>query len=330
MSSYIQLDNVTKEYHQQKIIQGLSLSLQKGEILSLIGPSGTGKSTLLRCISGLDSFSDGSIVLDGKQINKQKPQKREIGMVFQQSLLFPHLTVLENAMYGLRLKVGKRNAKQQALIYLKKIGLADFSGYYPNELSGGQQQRVALARTLLVKPKLLLLDEPFSSLDPELRYSMRDWVHQLLKDENVTAMFVTHDLEEAMVMGDRVGVLHNGTLQQIGEPRELYERPNNPFVATFFSEKWVMNEDSYVDMMNLHLTTSREQILENDVYLGEVVIKGISIRQGQEIIHMEGLEGSNPRLSLPNTLSEKVETFKTLHLYTKKHFINYFKNEKEG
>ncbi|MEI5909395.1 ABC transporter ATP-binding protein [Bacillus spongiae] len=329
MTAYVQLQDVTKVFRYKTILQQISITIQKGEILALVGPSGTGKSTLLRCITGLESFDSGRVFLDGKEVHKQKPQKREMGMVFQQALLFPHLTVIENVMYGLRLKINKQKAKKEARYFLEKVGLVDFVNHYPNELSGGQQQRVALARSLILKPKLLLLDEPFSSLDPDLRLSMRDWVHQLLKAEDVTAIFVTHDLEEAMVMGDRIGILHEGRLQQMGSSKELYEQPKNPFVATFFSEKWVINEQQYVNLPNVYLTKQPKEgsaIVE----LGEAVVKGYSIQQGQEIIHLDCKNSYKAHVSLVNPLNERVNLYTTLYMYTNQRDVQLFNQKEEG
>ncbi|KIL48747.1 ABC transporter ATP-binding protein [Jeotgalibacillus campisalis] len=243
--TYFSLKKATKVYQEKAIFTDVQFSLEKGEILSLVGPSGTGKSTLLRCMAGLEHFTSGQALLEDQPAEHRKTNERTVGMVFQQPLLFPHLTILENVIYGLKLKRSKREAATEGIKYIKSVGLEDYTHAYPHELSGGQQQRVALIRALVLKPKLLLLDEPFSSLDPDLRRELRDWVRMLLKKEKMTAVFVTHDREEAMLLGDKVAVLAEGTIQQIGIPRQVYEHPANKLVARHYADVIVLNEDEY-------------------------------------------------------------------------------------
>ncbi|MDZ5713169.1 ABC transporter ATP-binding protein [Jeotgalibacillus haloalkalitolerans] len=242
---YLQVNRVSKKFDTTDIFSDLSFSLQKGEILSLAGPSGTGKSTLLRCIAGLDFFSDGEALLEGADLLHQPVKKRPVGMVFQQALLFPHMTLLENVAYGKKITDGKKHANDMARSYLKEVGLEKQVNQYPHELSGGQQQRAALVRAMLLKPKLLLLDEPFSSLDPGLRKELREWVRTFLKKEQMTSIFVTHDKEEAMLLGDRTAVMAEGRIQQIGSPGELYHTPHNALVASLYSDVIVLDEKRY-------------------------------------------------------------------------------------
>ncbi|MDG5472845.1 ABC transporter ATP-binding protein [Jeotgalibacillus sp. ET6] len=243
--TYFSLVKAHKEYQKKEIFTGIDFSLEKGEILSLVGPSGTGKSTLLRCIAGLEQFTAGHALLEDQRVEHLKGKERTVGMVFQQPLLFPHLTILENVIYGLKLKRSKREAATEGIKYIKSVGLEDYIHAYPHELSGGQQQRIALIRALVLKPKLLLLDEPFSSLDPDLRRELRDWVRMLLKQEKMTAIFVTHDREEAMLLGDKVAVLAEGKIQQIGPPRQVYEQPSNELVARHYADVIVLNDREY-------------------------------------------------------------------------------------
>ncbi|WNF36241.1 ABC transporter ATP-binding protein [Bacillaceae bacterium IKA-2] len=257
----IKLVNCQKEFSEGTIFKDITVEIAEGEIVSLVGPSGTGKSTLLRCIAGLENLTSGEIFVEGNNIVNVSPSQRPIVMMFQQTLLFPHLTVIENVTYGLKMrKVGKRERIKGGQEFLAKVEMTGFENRYPYELSGGQQQRVALARALILKPKLLLLDEPFSSLDPELRSTLREWVHGLLKQEGMTAMFVTHDKEEAMLIGDRVAVLENGTLQQIGTPDEVYHFPKNKEVAAFFSEGFVLDSGLFVPVTKLTVS----DVVEND------------------------------------------------------------------
>lgn len=248
----IKLVNCQKTFSEGAIFKDVTVDIVEGEIVSLVGPSGTGKSTLLRCIAGLEKLTSGEIFIEGKNIANVSPSQRPIVMMFQKTLLFPHMTVIENITFGLKMrKVGKRERIKDGQEFLAKVEMTGFENRYPYELSGGQQQRVALARALILKPKLLLLDEPFSSLDPELRGTLREWVRGLLKQEGMTALFVTHDKEEAMLIGDRVAVLENGTLQQIGTPDEVYRFPKNKEVAKFFSEGFVLDSGLFVPVTKL-------------------------------------------------------------------------------
>lgn len=242
---YLHVKNVSKTFGTADIFTDLSFALEKGEILSLAGPSGTGKSTLLRCIAGLDYFSGGEVMIEGADLLNQPVKQRPVGMVFQQALLFPHMTLLENVAYGKKITDGKKKAYELAHSYLKEVGLDQQVDQYPHELSGGQQQRAALVRAMLLKPKLLLLDEPFSSLDPGLRKDLREWVRAFLKKEEMTSIFVTHDREEAMLLGDRTAVMAEGRIQQIGQPEELYYTPHNALVASLYSDVIVLDEARY-------------------------------------------------------------------------------------
>ena len=236
MQGLLTLDKIQCNYNQQVIIKDLSLSLKTGEIGCLLGPSGCGKSTILRAIAGFEPLVNGSISLNQQVISSNRhilaPEKRHIGMVFQDYALFPHLTIAENIAFGLRKKADKKNQKK----ILELIELVDLNGYekrYPHELSGGQQQRVALARALAPEPSLILLDEPFSNLDAELRSRLSIDIRAILKELNISAILVTHDQKEAFAMCDNIGVIDRGTIQQWGKPYELYHEPTNRFVACF-------------------------------------------------------------------------------------------------
>jgi ABC-type Fe3+/spermidine/putrescine transport system ATPase subunit len=225
-----------------------------------VGPSGCGKTTLLRCIAGLEFPSNGAIILSGQIITKQRAEKRPIVMMFQQPLLFPHLTVIENIIYGLKgHRIKKREQLAMGHSFLEKIELTEYAERYPYELSGGQKQRVALARALILKPRLLLLDEPFSSLDPALRGTIRSWVRGILKEQGMTAIFVTHDKEEAMIMGDQLAVMKDGSIQQIGKPLDVYLKPKNKQVAEFFCDGLTVDEHWFIPTQSLalHLASDR-------------------------------------------------------------------------
>ncbi|MBH0161600.1 ABC transporter ATP-binding protein [Fictibacillus sp. 26RED30] len=233
-SHFIELSDIRKVYKDKEVLNVNQLSVKRGEIISVVGPSGTGKSTLLRLIAGLEKTDTGEIKIDGEYLTNVPPQQRPVVYMFQESLLFPHMNVLENVAFGLKMaKVSKNKRYDKSKEMMKRVGLEGLESRFPHEISGGQKQRAALARSLIVHPKVLLLDEPFSSLDTELRKETRRWIKHLLKSENITVLFVTHDLEEAMAFGDRVAVLNEGKLEQLDSPHVLYESPVNSFVASF-------------------------------------------------------------------------------------------------
>ncbi len=236
---WLELDNVVRSFGSRRAVDGLSFQLEQGSIGCLLGPSGCGKTTALRCIAGFESIDEGSIAAHGRVIAQpgfeMPPFQRQIGMVFQDFALFPHLTVLQNIAFGLhRFDPQKKRKRTQEMIDL--VGLGEHAGQYPHQLSGGQQQRVALARALAPEPALVLLDEPFSSLDVELRERLGAEVRAVLKAVNATALLVTHDQQEAFAVADVVGVMRNGRLEQWDAPYELYHRPATRFVADFIGQ----------------------------------------------------------------------------------------------
>ena len=223
-----------KSYNGTPAVSGLDLEVAQGEVLALLGPSGCGKTTTLRLISGFESPDIGTVEVEGRTVAGPgtfvPPERRHIGMVFQDYALFPHLTVAENVAFGLP-KSQRREARVKMVLSL--VGLTRLQGRMPHELSGGEQQRVALARALVPAPAILLLDEPFSNLDAKLRQQVREEVKEVLEVSEATALFVTHDQEEALYMGDRVAVLNDGRLEQVGTPEEVYQEPWSSFVAHF-------------------------------------------------------------------------------------------------
>ncbi|WP_370277979.1 ABC transporter ATP-binding protein [Pontibacterium sp.] len=236
MSSLLDVRSLSCGYQNQVIVSSLDFSVGEGEIACLLGPSGCGKTTVLRAVAGFSPVFGGEISLEGKTISSAEftlvPEKRGMGMVFQDYALFPHLTVGENIRFGLG-KTAGRNQKQRIVEMLDLVRLPDLSKRYPHELSGGQQQRVALARALAPQPKLLLMDEPFSNLDTDLRQQLSLEVKDILKQQGIAAIVVTHDQQEAFAIGDKVGILADGELQQWGSPQELYHHPVNAMVAGF-------------------------------------------------------------------------------------------------
>jgi iron(III) transport system ATP-binding protein len=237
----LQLDQIVQSYHDRKVVDGLSLSVEQGEIACLLGASGCGKTTVLRCIAGFEPVSAGSIQIGGVKVSSENthvpPEQREVGMVFQDYALFPHLSVAQNVAFGLR-KRSLTSAQSQKRVaeLLERVGLAREADKYPHQLSGGQQQRVALIRAIAPEPKLLLLDEPFSNLDVELRERLSLEVRHLLKDAGITAVLVTHDQNEAFAVADMVAVMREGRIEQWDTPYNLYHRPVTRYVADFVGD----------------------------------------------------------------------------------------------
>jgi putative spermidine/putrescine transport system ATP-binding protein len=215
-------------------LDGLSIDIAPGELVALLGPSGCGKTTALRALGGLDVVDAGRILVDGKDITDVPANRRNMGIVFQAYSLFPNMTAGDNVAYGLRLRgMGGEERKRRAAETLDLVGLGGYAGRYPHQLSGGQQQRVALARALAIRPQVLLLDEPLSALDAKVRRQLREEIRRIQIAVGTTTLFVTHDQEEALALGDRVGVMSAGRLEQIATPAELYDRPATAFVAEF-------------------------------------------------------------------------------------------------
>ncbi|GAA1627420.1 ATP-binding cassette domain-containing protein [Leucobacter chromiireducens] len=230
----VRLDGVTKAYGGTTVLHGVDLELAPGELICLLGPSGCGKTTALRCIAGLESVTGGRVLIGGEEVTHVPVNRRDIGMVFQQYSLFPHLTVAKNVEFGLDMRrVPKPERRTRVGEMLEIVGLGRLAERFPHELSGGQQQRVALARALVTRPRALLLDEPLSALDAKVRVRLREQIRAIQTELGMTTVFVTHDQEEALAISDRVAVMEAGRIAQLGTPEELYRRPASPFVADF-------------------------------------------------------------------------------------------------
>lgn len=236
--AFLRFDNVKKSYDQKNlVVKGFDMNVKKGEFITLLGPSGSGKTTVLMMLAGFESVTSGDISISGKSINKTAPNKRNIGMVFQNYALFPHMTVAENLAYPLSVrKMPKAEIKERVAQYLALVELSDFGNRRPGQLSGGQKQRVALARAMIFQPSLILMDEPLGALDKNLREQMQFEITRLHKQIGFTVIYVTHDQTEALSMSDRIAVFNDGVVQQCAPPSELYERPVNAFVADFIGE----------------------------------------------------------------------------------------------
>lgn len=237
MNTIVDINGVNKIYGTNHVVKDLNLLVEEGEFLTLLGSSGCGKTTTLRMIAGFEEPTTGSITVEGEPIEDKEPYERNVNTVFQSYALFPHMTIYDNVAYGLRMKkVPKKEIKERVLKMLEMVQLSGFEKRYPSQLSGGQKQRVAIARALINRPKVLLLDEPLGALDLKLRKQMQLELKRLQKKLNITFIYVTHDQEEALTMSDRIAIMHDGVMDQIGSPTEIYERPATKFVATFIGE----------------------------------------------------------------------------------------------
>jgi iron(III) transport system ATP-binding protein len=234
MGAILQFERVHKRYADVAALAGVSLTIQGGEFFTLLGPSGCGKTTLLRCVAGFLRPDDGRILCDGDRLDRLPAHKRDIGMVFQNYAIFPHLTVFENVAYGLRARrVEPAEIRQRALDTLRLVQMDALAERRPDQLSGGQQQRVALARAMAIRPRLLLMDEPLSNLDAKLRVEMRTEIRRLQRELGITTVYVTHDQEEALAISERLAVMNAGRVEQVGFPWDVYQSPQSAFVAQF-------------------------------------------------------------------------------------------------
>ncbi|MEG0329418.1 MAG: ABC transporter ATP-binding protein [Anaerorhabdus sp.] len=239
--SEIKIKNAVKKYGDNTVISDLSVDIKDGELFTLLGPSGCGKTTLLRMIAGFNSIEGGDFYFNETRINDMEPSKRNIGMVFQNYAIFPHLSVRQNVEFGLKQrKLDKVQIKDSTDKFLKLMQIDQYQDRMPDNLSGGQQQRVALARALVIQPDVLLMDEPLSNLDAKLRLEMREAIRAIQKEVGITTVYVTHDQEEAMAISDEIAVMKDGVIQHLGKPRDIYHRPANIFVATFIGRTNIM------------------------------------------------------------------------------------------
>ncbi len=341
--SYLSLQNLTKQFGDTVVVDNFNLEIEKGEFVSFLGPSGCGKTTTLRMVAGFETPTSGKILLDGADITDKAPNQRNVGMIFQSYALFPNMTVAQNIGFGLNVrKLQKEVIKQRVDEMISLIHLEAHANKYPYQLSGGQQQRVSLARALAIRPQVLLLDEPLSALDAKIRVSLRSEIRSIQKSLGITAIFVTHDQEEALSISDRIVVMNAGEMEQVGTPFEIYNFPKTRFVANFVGSlntadaeiidpangiisvggvqfvsaegakgknkgdkvKIAIRPERFSFAAQQHKDNVLEAIIENITFLGSVV--RIQIKIGNSSFNMDTF--NNPFLELPKIGSKQQVT----------------------
>lgn len=316
----LSLKELTKKYPNGDGVEGINLDVYEGEILTMLGPSGCGKTTILRSIGGFIEPDSGEILLDEVNVINLPPEKRPTVMVFQSYNLWPHMTIFENLSFGLKLrKIDKKTIKKEVKEALDLVRMEGVEKKYPSQLSGGQQQRVAIARALLLKPSLLLLDEPFSALDAKIRVQMREELKKLQTELGITVMFVTHDQEEAMTLSDRIVVMNKGVFEQIGTPEEIYDNPKSKFVAEFIGNmNFIEAGNEIIAARSENTIISKEN---NGTYfgnIGNIIILGhfveISVHTNKQV-----MKAFLPREEAKQySQGDKVSvTFKSYHTFNK-------------
>lgn len=312
----VSLQGISVRFGDVQVLENIDLTVQQGELFFLLGPSGCGKTTLLRTIAGFCQPNSGSILFDGQSITHFPPEKRRTAMVFQNYALWPHMNVEQNVAFGLH-KLPKAEARKMVQEALENVQMAEYAKRSIHQLSGGQQQRVALARALVMRPRCLLLDEPLSNLDAQLRHQMRFQIRQICRRFNLTAIYVTHDQKEALSIADRMAVLDKGKIRQIGTPREVYQQPRSKFVAEF------MGETNFIPGTLTHLTTA-EAIVHTAMGDFHALPPETALRPGDNVLLSIRPEcwhlTSSPRNCLAGTVSESVYLGETIqHRFSAEH-----------
>lgn len=309
---FLKINNVSKTFGNFTALNDINVTVNKGEFVCLLGPSGCGKTTLLRLVAGLEEPNVGSqIIMDGKDITKLPPAKRDFGIVFQSYALFPNMTVFKNVAYGLKnKKVSKNDIKDKVKEALSIVNLSHLMDRYPGQLSGGQQQRVALARALAISPSFLLLDEPLSALDAKVRIKLRMEIRSIQEKLGITTIMVTHDQEEALTMGDKIVVMNNASLEQIGTPQQIYEQPATPFVADFIGTVNQFEGEGYSAIRPEHIAIHQEPVA-NSV---KTILRTMEFRGSFYRLYLEVENGGSYRFEdeflladVSTTISRKLE-----------------------
>lgn len=314
----LQIKDMAKKYDNGDGVEHINLDVYEGEIVTFLGPSGCGKTTILRTIGGFLDVTSGDITIDGQSIIGLPPEKRPTAMVFQSYNLWPHMTIYENLAFGLKLrKIPKSTIDTDIKNILKLVSMSGCEKKYPNQLSGGQQQRIAIARSLLLKPSLLLLDEPFSALDAKIRQQMREELKKIQSDLGITVVFVTHDQEEAMALSHRIVVMDKGKFEQVGTPTEIYDNPATRHVAAFIGEmNFIKQEDGSsiaVRPEDVTLTDSSDRdfsgVVRTIMVLGHYVV--VNVQYGEEVV----------KCFVDRDVSEHLQTGDTVGLRIGKHKV---------
>jgi sulfate/thiosulfate transport system ATP-binding protein len=297
----IDVNDISKHFGDFTALDDVSLEVPEGSLTALLGPSGSGKSTLLRIIAGLETPDSGTVMIDGKDVSYLIPQKRGIGFVFQHYAAFTHMTVRDNVAFGLQIrKRPKAEIKERVDELLALVGLTKWAAQRPSQLSGGQRQRMALARALAVEPKVLLLDEPFGALDATVRAELRAWLRRLHDEQHVTTVLVTHDQEEAMEISDRIAVMSSGKIEQVGDPREIYDRPATDFVMGFVGPVSKLGDR----LVRPHDVTIALEPGESRI---EAMVKRV-VHLGFEVrLELELPDGSEARAQLTRSQADELE-----------------------
>ncbi|MSU02992.1 ABC transporter ATP-binding protein [Tissierella pigra] len=289
---FLTVSGLTKIYGDKKVVDNVSFEAEKGSITCILGPSGSGKTTILRCLGGFENPESGNVIIDNREILSLSPEERPISTVFQSYGLFPHKSVIENTIYGLKFKkVTRKEAIKEGQEILEIVGLKGYDNRRINQLSGGEQQRVALARSLVVKPNLLLLDEPFSNLDAKLKLVMREEIQKIQKTFNITTIFVTHDQEDAFSVADQIILMNKGRIEQISSPMDIYNYPKGEFPLQFIGRSNIKSTNEKVEFVRpeeikLHdnpKENTMEGIIEKRVFKGAIVEYHISTKDANLI-----------------------------------------------
>lgn len=357
MSVSIHIKDAVKRYGENTVIHGLSLDVKEGEFFTLLGPSGCGKTTLLRMIAGFNTIEDGEIYFNDQLINNVAPEKRNIGMVFQNYAIFPHLSVKKNVAFGLKNRnYSEKEIREKVTRILDTVKMSEYTDRMPENLSGGQQQRIALARAIVITPNVLLMDEPLSNLDAKLRLEMRNVIRNIQKDVGITTVYVTHDQEEAMAVSDRIAVMHDGILEHVGSPREVYLRPANIFVANFIGNTNIIEaqwdnlggenhlnffDEYYVKIKNTVDPSSRKvlaSVRPNEITISTNPQKGLkaklidSIFLGNMTQYIAKIEMGEEQLidiMRPSTINDQFKKNQTVYLEMDPEKINVFDSKTE-
>ncbi|RRD39595.1 ABC transporter ATP-binding protein [Leptotrichia sp. OH3620_COT-345] len=287
---FLEIKNLTKSYNKKEVVRNVTFSLEKGKILCILGPSGCGKTTILNAIGGFIKIDKGKIILDGKDITYFSPEKRNIATVFQSYGLFRHKNVLENIEYGLKFKkISKKARKEKAMQIIQDVGLKGFEKREIHELSGGQRQRVALARSIVINPEIILMDEPFSNLDRNLRGSMRKELKNLVNNFNMTVILVTHDQEDVFSIADKVILMNEGKIEQNDSPVNLYNNPVNEFVLEFMGKSNKLNDRKYIrpEKIKIYEKSGKKAVIKEAVFKGALIEYIVETEERESFVLME-------------------------------------------